>query len=365
MVVATSIAFLKDSGAPPSRSIRLFFAGLAFFVLTYIPVALWYVSRRHNFLPSIGLFACVAALVDLFFTVKLKAVRVLPAVAAGIAVVYFAAVGRGESRDWEDSFAAKRQLYNDLAEDIKGKEILVLQGFPVLLGPAEVILPHDARFGPMLVYRREDLRSFRIGDVSSSPANKGIFLRTLARFYGADSISYYESNRVLIVNFVKWSDHNTFGYTIGHRSDDPTYKILDSEISGYSGPFVVASAAITPDGGNAILSIDVSSGLPAKSHFTITLTVQGSSGPEDWGTKTPEGFLNRSPVLLEPGEVPDRESKRGIRFRGRVLLYSFPDVRRVQIHFLALGEDGVVAHLGDWALPFDSPRQSGKASGAQ
>jgi hypothetical protein len=355
--------------------LQLFFAGLAFFVLTYVPVALWYLSRRHNFLPSIGLFASVAALLDLFFfVVKRKAVKALPAVAAGLAVVYFAAAGRGESRDWEDAFASKKQLYADLAEDIKGKEILVLQGFPVLLGPAEVILPLDALFGPMLVYKKDDIGSFRVGDISSSPAHQGIFLHTAARFYAADSVSYYATNKVLVVNFVKWSGNKQFSYTIGHRDDDPTYKILDCETSDYNGPFVVESAAITPEGENAILSVDVRSGLPANSHFAMTLSVQGSSGVEEWGTKTSEGFLNRSPVLLESGEAPKeaaaqlepgRESKQGERFKGRVLLYAFPHGGRVQIHFCALGEQGVVAHLGDEDLTFDSPRQSGKASGAQ
>jgi hypothetical protein len=365
VVTATSLVFLRVSKAMPARSLLLLLAGAAFFVLTYLPVVLWYLSRRHNFLPSIGLFACVAALVDLFFwAVRFNVFKAVPVLAAGLAVFVFAAVGRGESRNWEKSFAAKRQLYADLTENIKGSEILVLQGFPVLLGPTEVILPHDANFGPKLVYKQDDIAAFRLGDVSSSPAQEGIFINTAARFYAPDSISYYETNHLLIVSFLKWLDDNRFAYKILDRHDDPTYKILDAERSDYKGPFALDSAAIAPQGSNAVISLDVSSGLQPGSHLVMTLSVEGSSGLEEWGRRESEGFLNRSPVLLDSSEGSNeagRQAGDGIHFKGRILLYGFPGDKKTQIHFLAVGEHGVTKHLSDWDIPIASSHAVSKA----
>lgn len=89
---------------------------------------------------------------------------------------------------------------------------------------------------------------------------------------------------------------------------------------------------------------------------------------------TPDGFLNRSPVLLDAGGASNggsgqvnsgREFKGGVRFKGRVLLYGFPNRARIRIHFLADSEYGVAAHLGDWDITFDSSRFSGRTSAVE
>jgi hypothetical protein len=368
VVMAISVATLKASRVVPNRSLLLLAEGAIFFVLAYIPVMLWHLAPRHNFLPSIGLFACVAALLDLFFfRTKLSALGASPIIATGIAVFFFAAVGRGESHYWEKSFAAKKQLYADLTKDIKDVEILVLQGFPVQSGPAWVITPHDANFGPKLVYA--DIPSFQAGDICSSPAHEGIFLNTWTRFY-EQSFSYHASNNILIVRFTKWLNNNRFTYDIISRNDDPTYKIIDSEMRDYRGPFAVESATMVAQGANSVLSLDVRSALPPTSHLVITLSVEGDFGFETWGRRTADGFVNISPILLDSGKESTagiraldsgRESKDGIRFKGRLLLYSFPKYGRVRINGFAASGHGGLTHLGDWDMPFDSSRASANA----
>ena len=370
VVVATSLVHLKGPSVAPIRSLRLLLGGLFLFVSAYIPVALWYLSPRHNFLPSVGLFACITALMDLlFFRIRVNAAKTVPLVAVGVAVFFFVAAGRGESRCWEQSFVAKRQLYTDLRGAIRGVEILVLQGFPVLLGPAEVILPHDANFGPRLVYKADEIASFRAGDVSSSPAHEGVFLNTLTRFYG-EGFSYHAANNVLVVQFVKWLDNGKFSYNILGRNENPTYRVLDSAVNDYRGGFAVDAAVITRQGPDAVLSLSVRSSLPARGHLAMTFSVGGPSGFETWGRRTPDGFLNLSPVLLDSAGSPSvgsrhldsgRKSRDGIQYKGHLLLYRFPEARKIRIHFLAVTDDGVVGHPGDCDMAFDSSDASGEA----
>src|SRR5262249_12007802 len=86
-------------------------AALLFSLAAYLPAWLWHITLRHHLLPSVGLFAggavCLAWILE---KSPSRAVPIAALLLIGAVTCVFAAAGRGESRFWEESFGAKKQL---------------------------------------------------------------------------------------------------------------------------------------------------------------------------------------------------------------------------------------------------------------
>ena len=188
-VAAAGLAYVVlrlPCGPAPRRRVAL---ALLAFVAAYLPIWLWHMSQRHHYLPSAALFLAVAA--------GLARLPVRVTAAALVApVALLAAVARGESRYWEESFQQKKQLLTGLIPQLRGQEILVLEGFPLYHGPAYFITPPDPAFGPRLLFSSSTIVQ---GDISAVPAPKGVFLRTSLHFYGAEVFRYFPTDRFVVV----------------------------------------------------------------------------------------------------------------------------------------------------------------------
>jgi len=194
-VLATAVWRLRQA---PDQPLRRHALGLAvfFYLASYLPIWLWHVSERHHYLPSIGLFAGGAVCLTWLLERLRPPARTALIVLAGAATFLFAAAGRGESRWWEESFRLKKQLFAELQADLRDKQVLVLENFPLRLGPAYLITPQDAAFAPRLLAGN---RTILAGDTSSSPAHDGLFLYTDPFLHGTEGFVYHPTHRSLLV----------------------------------------------------------------------------------------------------------------------------------------------------------------------
>jgi len=203
---AVSVCFLR-ARYPSGLSIRMRFLlialAVAFWVAAYLPVWFWYLSPRHNYLPTLGLFCALAVLLD--WLERIDTHRVLmPATL----LVLSAVAGLGgaallvESRYWQESFSAKRKLFEDLSTQLAGKSALVLEGFPSSDGPAMFITPHDSFLGARLLLPNVPLGAGFQGALTAARSVSGIALgagpSTIVRPLPDDA--------VLWVRFVKFQE---------------------------------------------------------------------------------------------------------------------------------------------------------------
>ncbi|HYM13660.1 MAG TPA: hypothetical protein VEU62_23170, partial [Bryobacterales bacterium] len=153
-LAAVAIALLPRVHAP-RPSVFVLLLALLFYIAAYLPIWLWYISPRHHYLPSLGLFATGGVgLGWLLKCIRFRVIQLFLVLLFGAGTCFFAAADRGESRTWETSFTAKKQLFAEIRPDLEGKNVLALDEFPLSLGSAYLILPHDALFGPGLFYGR-------------------------------------------------------------------------------------------------------------------------------------------------------------------------------------------------------------------
>jgi len=205
MLVAAAIAVTAwRNPAPASFSSRGRLLGLTllFAAAAYIPPWLWFVSPRHHYLPSAGLFAAAAVCL----TPMLTRARLPALLFSALAIGVLAAAGRGESRFWEQAFVAKRRLFDELRPQLHAKHILVLDGFPRSLGPAPLLTAHDAAYAPALLYHGAPPLAPGLGvSLSGVPAHRGIFLETLAAD-GPPVFRYRPADRFLFARFRSWEN---------------------------------------------------------------------------------------------------------------------------------------------------------------
>jgi hypothetical protein len=117
-------------------------AGAVFFLAAYLPAYVWYISPRHDYLPSVGVAVLAAGAVSI--AVSLCA-RLHKALGGIMAALVLAALGGFlyftvqtiliEKNQWIVSYQARKNLYAALAHDAKFRaaSTLVLDGFPAMM----------------------------------------------------------------------------------------------------------------------------------------------------------------------------------------------------------------------------------------
>lgn len=332
---------------------RLFLIAAAFYIAAYVPAWIWQVSPRHHLLPSAGLFAAVGVCLALI-TAKAPArvIRVLLLLIGGGATLAFAAASRGESRYWEESFAIKRQLLEEIKPDLAGKQALTLDAFPAYLGPAYLISPHDAGLAPRLFYGRAfPLAPDFTGSIGSVPAPGGVFLHTLLSIYGANQFLFVPDAAALQVRFAGWNQgrlrfEKNPARPLPYASLE---SVPSSALSGGQGKdihLVVLNASARKEGGDTVVRLQLDATLPQGSCLAAIVSFGREGGFHRWGALQDAFGFNAFPVLVsiatDAGAAADRrhETVRTLR------LHDFPETERIQLEFFAASSAHLPTALG-------------------
>ena len=145
--------------------------GLAWTALAYLPNLFWYLSPRHNLLPSIGWSLTAVSLGAYAVARGGRAAKILP----GLAALFFAVAAVSdvhEGTQWIDS----RRLRDSFARSVRGLtppvESVFLSGAPRSLRRAPAFnLPHDVI---MAAGRALGTPMLNAGDYQLSPTRRGV-----------------------------------------------------------------------------------------------------------------------------------------------------------------------------------------------
>lgn len=338
----------RDGDAPPPPRPSLLGLALLFWVAAYLPVWLWFLSSRHHYLPTLGLFGggavCLAWLLD--------RLRWRPAGAAllavlGVAVCALAAAARGESRFWEESFTLKKRLFSELRPDLENQEILVLEDFPETFGPATGFTGQDANYGPRLLFHGIPLSPRFNGDSSGAAAPGGIFLYTLAQRDGPAAFRYYPTDRILHARFTSRTPRRLgFGK---NPAGTPPYIILASAGSPREGPFQVEEVSAARDGADVVVSLRVQTQLAPATWLAALASFSHRGEFLYWGRQGRQGALHLVPLLLsDPGGDP---RSGGLHWVLKVRLLAVPSSDRIRLEFFAAARDVAPVRLGQAEAP--------------
>ncbi|HYM12777.1 MAG TPA: hypothetical protein VEU62_18710 [Bryobacterales bacterium] len=325
--------------ASPGPVFRL---GVLFCVAAYFPIWLWYISPRHHLLPSIGLFAAAGAALTWLLdhrSLGAKPVRVAAILFLGAVTAAFAAADRGESRLWEQSFTAKKQLFAELTPDLVRADVLVMD-FPATLGPAMFITPHDAEYAPHLL----DPHSFpgRVtGPVGGVPAPGGLFIDT-STAGGPDKIRYYPTTHPLIVRFTSWENGKARYEKIAPRAP---YTVTLSDPTPHAGPFAIRRATARQEAGALVLSLDLAADLAPSTYLAATLSYFHENGFHRWGRLDRFFGYEIVPVLL--GEAGFHPAPGGSQWQPTVHIPGFPPTPRIRLEFFQVSRDHDPVRLGE------------------
>jgi hypothetical protein len=313
---------------------------LMFFIASYAPVWIWYIAPRHHYLPSIGLFAgggvALGWILDRLRsrTVETPVLTVLCA-----AIMILAVADRGESRYWEEAFTMKSDLFADLKPDLAGKQILVLEDFPSNLGPAFLISPHDAMFGPSLLYHGSlSLAPQFTGSISGTRAPGGIFLHT-----NTDDFRYYPTENYLIARYSRFKDHRL------QFDKNPVqavpYSVISSTVKPGQDGFAARSIRVKQEGEKIFIDLIIGATLPPRTYLTAIFNLMHGGEFRRWGTKDRSGDFRLIPVLLSEPNAHVKAA--AFEWSENLRLTGFPETSRLRAEFFAASVDNPPIHLGD------------------
>ncbi len=170
---------------------------------------LWFISARHNFLPTAGLALAVAAAGSMLTTLGERTHRIVP-LAFGLVVTciltifvaQFVAAGLSEKHYWQRSYQLRRNLYARVVQEhlLTGKKAIVFEGFPQSLGPApffgqENELAVDYLYGKPRVSLSES-------SLSALQSTQGYYLYTEIDRYGSMPARFLPRTDVAVLVYV-------------------------------------------------------------------------------------------------------------------------------------------------------------------
>ncbi len=180
--------------------------GIAFFLLAYLPGYIWYISPRHSYLPSVGVAAILAALICAIPGRLLRGRAVAAGLAAFMAVQVagYCLVNQVEKESWIESFAVRKQIYEELGRKYAGPNptALLLAGFPAApqpSGPALAFLTGEHPSAISIVTKgRVKAGSIALHPI---PGREGYFVRTEETRWGDEAFTFLPKEAATVVVF--------------------------------------------------------------------------------------------------------------------------------------------------------------------
>ena len=199
------------SASNPSlkRLFVLLLGAVAFFLLAYVPVYLWFISPRHTYLPSIGV-ACAAGIVVAAPVSVLQ--RYFGRACAGLLGLELVCILSGVTYDlaqsilvdkesWIVSYQARKHLYEDLSHDEKflTASLFVFESVPLKSPFGSGILGYENASEPFLMTRGVSkvnyLRPF------SLPSPTGDFIFVELEEWGKDQFLHIPKEKVFRIRY--------------------------------------------------------------------------------------------------------------------------------------------------------------------
>lgn len=160
-------------------------------VLAYGPSYIWFISPRHNYLPTVGLAFVVASAGALVTSIGGPRVTAGLARLLGLAVIAVAGVwlsmfvtaDLSEKGSWIEAYRLRRTLYSDLIDTsmVANKTAIVFENFPSSIGSAPFFGQENHL---ALDYLYPAIAHLSLSAVSSISTDRGYFLDTELDRYG-------------------------------------------------------------------------------------------------------------------------------------------------------------------------------------
>ncbi|MBI5883900.1 MAG: hypothetical protein HZB91_12445, partial [Elusimicrobia bacterium] len=175
-----------DSDAVPMD--RLAVLGALWFAAAYLPNYFWYISPRHNYLPSLG-----ALMIAFYLTSRLlarwRALRPAAAAAAFLLFGLSASATLAEGQGWKRASGLHSRFMAEAPALLPdGPDGIFLAGMPrtVLRAPAFSLTDEH-----LYLYAYATGRLLRAGDVTITPARFGVFYRNQPSVYGPANLYWH------------------------------------------------------------------------------------------------------------------------------------------------------------------------------
>jgi hypothetical protein len=303
------------------RSVALGVVGVACFFLAYLPVYLWFISARHNFLPTAGLALAVAAAGSaLTAALAKRAHRSVPIVFASavtillaVFVAQFVEAALSEKRYWQASYQLRRNLYSQLVQKrlLVRKYAIVFEGFPQGLGPAPYF-GQENQFAVDYLYGNQV--ALKASSLSALQSRRGYYLYTEIDRFGPMPARYYPRAAVADIVYLSETD-SSVRFATSSRAYALTrfYNVHSTrqEATTSTRRPAIRSAALSGHGRVANLTLDVSTGDLSLSPGQQLAAVLFHADGTPWTTPNPNG----EPMVIPIGLTEARHPAAQLRYR--------------------------------------------------
>ncbi len=202
-IVLVKSDWRREERAP--RALIVF--GLLWFFCAYLPNYFWYISPRHNYLPSFGLLLALAWGAERLLAFPRLRHWLAPAL-AGSAFLFFAVSGASalaEGYAWKLSTRLQEQFIRE-ARELLGPRVenLFLLGAPMTLARAPAFKqPGEHRY----LFAQAAGHLPATGDIVLSPTHRGAFYGNQVELFGKDSMWWepYAGMNLLLYRSGKFS----------------------------------------------------------------------------------------------------------------------------------------------------------------
>jgi hypothetical protein len=339
----TDTTFDDVTGVDVRRAGALIGVGVVAYFLAYLPADLWYISPRHNFLPTAGFalaLGATGAALSAWARARIHAlaallVGALAVVLAVLVLAAFVAAGLSEKRYWQEAYGLRLNLYAQIVHRhlLAGKTAIVFEGFPAALGPVPYFVQENQL---ALDYLYPKDASLTMSAISTLESNAGYYLYTEVNRYGPSSVRFLPRDKVLRVAYlsetdraVKFStksraDSTSRLYTVGRL---PRTGGLLSTTDAVRDARFVRSARRT----RLVLDVDLERGAIPK-NTELALVLQDSNGTP-WTTLDRYGEPTLIPIRLSGATAARSRMRFVVTLRAPIP----PQFRTLTLY--SLGED--------------------------
>jgi hypothetical protein len=216
--LAEAFPRLRPSVLAKSFPVSLLFGTAVFSLLAYLPAYLWYLSPRHNYLPSIGLAGAAGVAIFISNSVvwtmvgkhiaKVGAALIAALVSCGIYIFVQAALV--EKNLWIASYQARKKMYAELMLDpnFRNSSTLVLNGFPSTTPFGTAPLGYQ-QAGEVSLFTRGAVKIEHLVQ-NSLPSYRGDFVYTEVDQWGKSAFLYIPKRRIYNVRYQGLRDRQIF-----------------------------------------------------------------------------------------------------------------------------------------------------------
>jgi len=265
LAASSSQADSRFRAALPSTGLgfAVMAGGAVFFLAAYLPADVWYISPRHDYLPSVGVAMLAAGAVSLVVASCTRLNKFLGGamavlVLAGLAGFLYVSVQTilVEKTQWIVSYQARKHLYAELVRDPKFRaaSTLVLDGFPAIMPLSSAPLGYQQPTEAALMTNGAAKMLHIVP--SAAPASHGEFIYLEGNVWGENAFLYVPDSKIYHIYFQRLhGDHIDYAAEESSLNGPRVFSLDDPGPGGEHIVNVDSSAANTAPGPQ---SIDVS-----------------------------------------------------------------------------------------------------------